>query len=214
MDKDTVNVDELELQRDVPGLIEALRHPEERTRVRTAHALERVGDEQAIPALTVALQDEAATDPAELFRGNAAWEESGSTDLIYYVRKAAWEALTAIWNRTITAFEEFAEGTDPFQVGDIVAQCRVYPGGSLMKWTEPLGSEKAARWKVLFISKREVALELVEGVHEEKKPNHKHVLHYPGYVARIGSSEEFQKLFGNIRATQYAFSAFKKVKKS
>jgi HEAT repeat protein len=87
MGNEDVHVNKLEQRKDVPGLIEALKHPEEGMRIRAANALGRVGDERAIPALTAALHDEAATDPAELFRGSPAWEEMGSAALIYYVRK-------------------------------------------------------------------------------------------------------------------------------
>jgi HEAT repeat protein len=45
-----MQVSELEQQKDVPGLIEALKHPEEGMRIRAAYALGKVGDERAIPA--------------------------------------------------------------------------------------------------------------------------------------------------------------------
>ena len=61
----------------MPALIEALQHPDEAVRIHAAQSLGRVGDERAIAALTGALADQVATDPADLFRGNPAWEESG-----------------------------------------------------------------------------------------------------------------------------------------
>ena len=195
-----MQVSELEQQKDVLGLIEALNHPEEGTRIRAANALGRVGDERAIPALTAALHDKAASDPAELFRGNSAWEEMGSDEMIYYVRNAAWDALRMIWNRTFTTFVEPLPGMKPFEVGDIVAQ-----------WKNPDSITKGARWKVLSITRNEVSLELVEGVYEENVPFHKKK-HFPGYVLRISSSDDYRHKFPGTKGNQYAFDTYRKVK--
>lgn len=200
MVNDDVNVSELELQKDVPGLIEALKHPDEGVRIRAANALGRVGDERAIPALTAALHDAAATDPAELFHGSPAWEESGSAELIYYVRNAAWTALQMIWDRTITTFVEPLPGMNPFEVGDIVAQ-----------WRRPDRVTKGARWRVLSISRNEVALELVEGVYEEPRQGKHGTRQYPGYVARISSSDDYRNRFPGTKGNQFAFDTYRKV---
>ena len=207
-----LSINELIQQKDMPGLIEALKHPEGRVREKAAFVLGRVGDERAIPALTAALKDPAYTDPSEEFRGNPAFEEMGRTDLIYKVRIEAWRALTMIWGRTVTTFMEPHPGMNPFEVGDIVAQFRVFAGGSLFCWREPDSSMRAARWKVLSISRNEVALELVEGVHEEKVPNHDSVFHFPGYVDRVSSSEDFRNKFRGTKGKQLAFDTYKKVK--
>jgi HEAT repeat protein len=116
-----MQVSELEQQKDVSGLIEALSHPEEGMRIRAANALGRVGDERAIPVLTAALHDAATSDLTELFRGSPAWEEMGSDKIINYQRNAAWDALQMIWSRAITTFVEPLPGMKPFEVGDIVA---------------------------------------------------------------------------------------------
>ena len=207
-----LSLDELIQQKDVPGLIEALKHPEGRVREKAAFVLGRVGDERAIPALAAALKDPAYTDPSEEFGESPAFEEMGREDLIYKVRNEAWRALTMIWGRTATTFLEPLPGMNPFEVGDIIAQYRVFAGGSFFCWREPDSSMRAARWKVLSISKNEVVLELVEGVHEEKVPNHDSVFHLPGYVARVSSSEDFRNKFRGTKGKQLAFDTYKKVK--
>ena len=163
--------------------------------------LGRVGDERAVPALTAALHDTAATDPAELFQGSSAWEEMGSNELIYYVRNAAWDALKMIWSRTITAFVEPLPGMKPFEVGDIVAQ-----------WRKPDSVMKGARWRVLSISRNEVSLELVEGVYEEPRQGTRGTRHYPGYVARISSPDDYRNKFPGTKGNQFAFDTYRKVK--
>jgi hypothetical protein len=127
MENDGVNISELEQKKDLSGLIEALKHPAEEIRIRAANALGRVGDERAIPALTAALADSAATDPADLFEGNRVWEELGSEKLIYLVRDAAWAAQKMIRGRTtMPPLEATLPGKDPFEVGDIVVQYRSF----------------------------------------------------------------------------------------
>lgn len=200
MVNDDVNVSELEQQEDVPGLVEALKHPNEGVRIRVADALGRVGDERAIPALTAALHDAAATDPAELFRGSPAWEEMGSAELIYYVRNAAWTALQMIWGRTVTTFVEPVAGMSPFEVGDIVAQ-----------WRNPDRVMKGARWRVLSISRNEVALELVEGVYEEPNQGQHATRQFPGYVARISSSDDYRHKHPGTKGKQFALDTYRKV---
>lgn len=207
-----LSLDELIQQRDVPGMIGALKHPDARIREKAAFVLGRVGDERAIPALIAALKDSAYTDPSEEFRGNPAFEEMGRTDLIYNVRNEAWRALTMIWGRTGTTFAEPLPGMNPFEIGDIVAQYRVFAGGSLLCWREPDSSMRAARWKVLSITKNEVVLELVEGVHEEKVPFHDSIFHFPDYVIRVSSSEDFRNKFRGTKGKQLAFDTYKKVK--
>lgn len=211
---DDLSIDELMQQKDVPGLIEALKNPEGRIRERVAFVLGRVGDKRAIPALIAALKDPAYIDPSEEFRGNPAFEEMGRTDLIYYVRKEAWRALTMIWAKTATDYVEPLPGINPFKVGDIVAQYRVYCEGSsrFSCWRNPDPSMQAARWKVLSITRNEVMLELVEGIHEEEVYNHDSIFHYPGYVARVSSSENFRNMFRGAKGKQLAFDTFKKVK--
>jgi hypothetical protein len=211
MGSDGVNVSDLEQQKDLPGLIEALKHPDEMVRVSAANALGRVGDERAIPALTAALADPAATDPAELFRGNSAWEEAGSRELIYRVRDAAWAAQKLIRSRAIiTAPLESLPGSNPFEVGDIVVQYRSfsrYSGAGFSPWGHPDSGMQGTRWKVLSITKNEVALELVEGVYEEP---HFRGRHYPGYVARISSSDDFRRKFPGTKGKQLAFDTYRK----
>lgn len=206
-----MSIDELLRLRDVPGMIEALKHPEGRVREKAAFVLGRVGDERAVPALTAALKDPAYIDPSEAFRESPSFEETGRTDLIYYVRDEAWRALTMIWNRTVTNFAEPLPGMNPFEAGDIVAQFRVFAGGSLLCWREPDSSMKGERWKVLSITKNEVILELTEGVHEEKVPNHDSVFHFPGYVIRVSSPEDFRNKFRGTKGRQLAFDTYRKV---
>ena len=201
MGNDDRYINELEQQKDVPGLIEALKHPQEGMRISAANALGRVGDERAIPALTTALHDAAATDPAELFRGSPAFEEMGSNELIYYVRNAAWDALKMIWSRTVTSFVEPLPGMNPFEVGDIVAQ-----------WRKPDSVMKGARWRVLSVSRNEVALELTEGVYEEPRQGKRGARHFPGFVARISSSDEYRNKFPGTKGNQFAFDTYRKVK--
>lgn len=212
MESIDVNVSELEQQQDVPGLIEALKHPDEWVRTSAADALGRVGDERAIPALTAALADPAATDPAELFRGNSAWEETGSTDLIYRVRDAAWAAQKLIRSRTIiTAPAETRPGMNPFEVGDIVVQYRSFnrfSGAGFSPWSQTESGMVGTRWKVLSITKNEVALELVEGVCEEPNFGGRH---FPGYVARVSSSDDFRSKFRGTKGKQLAFDTYRKV---
>lgn len=168
MEDDDVHMSELELHKDVPALSEALQHPDEAVRIHAAQALGRVGDERAIPALTGALADQAATDPADLFRGNPAWEESGSEELIYYVREAAWDALKMVRSRTRapldTAPVESVPGKNPFEVGDIVVQYRRFSGGLFPFQSGPERGMEDTWWKVTEITKNEVTLELVDGV--------------------------------------------------
>ena len=66
-----------------------------------------------------------------------------------------------------------------------------------------------ARWRVLSISKNEVALELVEGIHEETYNGKRH---FPGFVARISSTEDFRNKFPGTKRKQLALETFKKVK--
>lgn len=212
MENDGVNISELEQKKDLSGLIEALIHPDEQVRVRAANALGRVGDERAIPALTAALADSAATDPADLFEGNRAWEELGSEKLIYPVRDAAWAAQKMIRGRTsMPPLEATLPGKDPFDVGDIVVQYRAfsrYSGSGFSPWCNTEPGMVGTRWKVLSITKNEVALKLVEGVFEEF-PSRKR--HYPGYVARISSSNEFRSKFPGTKGKQLAFDTYRRV---
>jgi hypothetical protein len=213
MENDDVHVSELEQQKDVPGLIEALQHPDEAVRIHAAQALGRVGDERAIPALTGALADPAATDPADLFRGNPAWEEMGSEKLIYYVREAAWDALKMIRSRTRvpldTAPVESVPGKNPFEVGDIVMQYRRFSEFAFGPFQSgPDRGMEDTRWKVTAITKNEVTLELVDGVYERPKDNK---LHYPGYVARVSSSDSFRRKFPGTKGKQLAFDTYRKV---
>jgi hypothetical protein len=215
MGNDDVHVSELEQQEDVPGLIEALQHPDEAVRIRAAHALGRVGDERAIPALTGALADPAATDPADLFRGSPAWEEMGSKELIHRVREAAWEAQKMIRSRTRTPLDttpvESVPGKNPFEVGDIVMQYRRFPGPGFGGFQSgPDRGMEDTRWKVKAITKNEVTLELVEGVYERPKDN-KRRWHYPGYVARVSSSDSFRSKFPGTKGKQLAFDTYRKV---
>jgi HEAT repeats len=214
MEHDDMWVSELEQQKDVPGLIEALEHPDEKVRIRAAEALGRVGDEQAIPALTAALADPAATDPADLFRGNSAWEEMGSQELIYRVRDAAWEAQKLIRGKTPldTTPVESLPGKSPFEVGDIVVQYRIFTQYGLRGEFRdgPASGMEGTRWKVLSITKNEVALELVEGVYREP-PHSWGSRHNPGYVVRVSSSDEFRRKFPGTKGKQLAFDTFRKV---
>jgi HEAT repeat protein len=89
-------VGEMERTRDIPGLIAALKHHEESVRQESAEALGRIGDEQAIEALITALDDPYSFDPAVVYRGDRSWEEMGSEEMVYPVRKAAGEALDRI----------------------------------------------------------------------------------------------------------------------
>jgi hypothetical protein len=212
MENDDVNISELEQKKDLSGLIEALMHPDEQVRVDAAKALGRIGDERAIPALTAALHDTAATDPADLFEGNRTWEELGSEKLIYRVRDSAWAAQKMIRGRTsMPPLETTLPGMDPFDVGDIVVQYRSFTslrGAGFSPWCKTEPGMVGTRWKVLSIAKNEVALELVEGVFEER-PSRKR--HYPGYVARVSSSDEFRKKFPGTKGKQLAFDTYRKV---
>jgi hypothetical protein len=123
----------------------------------------------------------------------------GSDEMIYYVRIAALDALRMIWSRTIITFVEPLPGMRPFEVGDIVAQ-----------WRKPDSIMKGARWRVLSITRNEVALELIEGVCEEKEPFHKK-MHFPGYVARISSSDDYRHKYPGTKGNQFAFDTYRKV---
>jgi hypothetical protein len=211
MGTDDGHVSELEQQKDVPGLIEALEHPDEEVRIKAAEALGRVGDERAIPALTAALADHAVTDPADLFRGNRAWEEMGSEEPIYRVRDAAWEAQKMIRSRTPLdpTPVESVPGRDPFEVGDIVVQYRRFleHGFGGFQGGPDRGME-GTRWKVTAITKNEVSLELVEGVCKDPTSKKRH---YPGYVARVSSSDAFRWKFPGTKGKQLAFDTYRKV---
>jgi hypothetical protein len=201
MGNDDVDVSELEQRQDVPGLIEALQHPDEFVRRRAADALGRVGDERALPALTKALADPAATDPADLFSDSPAWQELGSEELIYYVRNAAWDAHKRIRRRTRAPLEptpvESVPGKDPFEVGDIVVRAG------------PERGMEDTKWKVTAITRNEVTLELVEGVCE--RPEDKQRWHLPGYVFRLGRSDDFHIRYPTSNAKQVAFATYRKV---
>lgn len=208
MGNDDVDVSELETQNDVPGLIEALQHPDEVVRLRAAHALGRVGDERALPALTKALADPWAIDPEEEFSDSPAWQEMGSKELIYRVRTAAWDAYKMIRSRTRTPLDpapvESVPGKDPFEVGDIVMQ--YLSRGAL---SGPERGMEDTKWKVKAITRTEVTLELVEGVCE--RPKDKQRWHLPGYVLRVGRSEDFRVRYPNTNAKQVAFATYRKV---
>jgi HEAT repeats len=206
MEDDHVDVDELRQQKDVPRLIEALKHPDESVRMRAAHALGEVGDEQAIPALTAALADPAATDPAEYFRGNPAWEEMGSDKPIYLVRSAARHALEDIRRRYPPIVVEPIPGEDPFQVGDIVVQTRHFKDMWGFVDTPSYGMADA-KWRVKKITNREVVLELVEGI--VKYPTFQR---RPGYVDRVSSSEGFRAKFPGCKGNQQAFDTYRKIR--
>jgi hypothetical protein len=212
MGNDDVQVDELEQQKDVPGLIEALQHPDEGVRISAAHALGRVGDERALPALTNALSDPAATDPADLFSDSPAWQETGSKELIYYVRTAAWDAHRMIRSRTRTPVDttpvEPVPGKDPFAVGDIVMQYRRSAGYGPGQSGPERGMEDT-KWKVKAITRNEVTLELVAGVYE--RPKDKQRWHLPGHVIRVGGSDDFRDRFPNTNGKKLAFATYRKV---
>ncbi len=215
MENDEVHVNELEQQKDVPGLIEALQHPNEMVRLGAAHALERVGDERALLALAGALADPVASDPADTFQGNPAWEEMGSEELTYEVREAAWDAHKMIRSRTRTPLDtnpvESVPGKNPFEVGDIVMQYRRFSeyGSGLL--SGPDRGMEDTKWKVTAITKNEVALELVEGVYERPEDNKSRRWHLPGYVARVSSSESFRNNFRGTKGKQLAFDTYRKV---
>ena len=213
MENDLADVNQLQQQKDVPGLIEALKHPDEGVRMSAAHALAKVGDERAIPALTAALADPAATDPAEYFRGNRAWEEMGSDKPIYLVRQAARYALEMIRGRfpPITAPVQAAEpvpGEDPFRVGDIVVQTRHFREGQVFSgfYDGPAYGMAGTKWKVMNINKAEVVLTLVEGVFKTVSGQK-----YPGHVERVSSSEKFREKFRGCKGNQQAFDTYRKV---
>lgn len=213
MENDLVDVNQLQQQKDVPGLIEALKHPDESVRMNAAFALGKVGDERAIPALTAALADPAATDPAEYFRGNRAWEEMGSDKPIYLVRQAARQALEMIRSKyppittsvQATWVAEPIPGKDPFQVGDIVVQYRHFTEGTGF-YDGPGYGMAGTKWKVMKITDDEVVLTLVEGI--LKYPTFRKT---PGYVARISSSENFRAKFPGCKGNQQAFDMYRKV---
>ena len=212
MEDDHVDVNELQQQKDVPRLIEALKHPNESVRRNAALALGEVGDAQAIPALTAALADPAATDPAELFSGSRAWEEMGSDKPIYLVRKAARQALEKIRRRypriatpvQATRVVEPIPGEDPFQAGDIVVQYRHFTEGT--GFVDGPGYGMAVtKWKVMKITDDEVVLKLVEGI--LKYPSFQKT---PGYVDRVRSSENFRAKFPGCKGNQQAFDMYRK----
>jgi hypothetical protein len=116
-----------------------------------------------------------------------------------------------IWRRTITTFVEPLPGMNPFEVGDIVAQYRAFSESGFMPWVEPDRGMQGTRWRVLSISRNEIILELVEGVYKDKELFHSK-LHFPGYVARISSSDNFRNKFPGTKGKQLAFDTFKKVK--
>lgn len=213
MENDDVDVIELEQKKDVPALIEALKHPNESVRINAANILGKVGDERAIPALTAALADPAATDPAEYFRGNRAWEEMGSDEPIYFVRKAARQALEMIRNRyapSVTPPQalrvvEPIPGKDPFQVGDIVVQVRHFIDETGFCDGPGFGMA-GTKWKVKKITDEVVVLKLVEGIYNLisfKKT--------PGYVAWVSSSEGFRVKFPGCKGNQQAFDTYRKL---
>ena len=128
------------------------------------------------------------------------------------MRDAAWGAQKLIRSRTIitTPVESFP-GRNPFEVGDIVMQYRAFSrfsGSGFSPWCQTESGMVGTRWKVLSITKNEVALELVEGVYEEP---HFGGRHYPGYVARISSSDDFRRKFPGTKGKQLAFDTYRKV---
>ncbi len=52
----------------------------------------------------------------------------------------------------------------------------------------------------------------MEGVHEEKAPFHDPVFHFPAYVARISSPEDFRNKFRGAKGKQLAFDTYRKAK--
>lgn len=63
-------------------------------------------------------------------------------------------------------------------------------------------------WKVTAITKHEVTLELVDWVY--KRPTDKKLC-YPGYVARVSSSDSFRRKFPGTKGRQLAFDTYRKV---
>ena len=201
MENNSAHINELEQQKNVLGLIELISGPDGVGRIRAACALGRIGDERAVPALIAALHDSESYNPAEIFGGSSAFEELGSDQPIYPVRSAAWDALRMIWSRTVTTFEEPIPGRNPFEVGDIVAQ-----------WRDPDSVTKGARWRVLSISKNEVALELVVGIYVEPGMGYRGTRHFPGYIARISSSVDYRNRHPGTKGNHFALTSYKKVK--
>jgi hypothetical protein len=96
-----IDIPGLQAAHDIPGLIAALQQPDGSVRRAAAAALGLVGDERALAALSAALEDPYSYDPAELFGNNQAWQEMGSEELVYPVRRAASLALESIRARSV-----------------------------------------------------------------------------------------------------------------
>lgn len=205
-------------------MIEALKHPNESVRVDAALALFKVGDERAIPALTAALEDPAATDPAVLHRGDRSWEEMGSDEPDYLVRKAARLALDMIRRRHPAPTTAISPNTGetqpaapvqaaqphavevPFQVGDIVEQYRHHTQDGFVNG--PRAESIGTKWKVVGITDELVSLELVEGIEDWT-----YFKYSPGDVMTLGSSEYYRAAFPDSKGYQQVFDTFRKIGK-
>jgi hypothetical protein len=203
----TVDVEKLEREKDIYGLLAALKDRDGKIRLEAVKALGRVGDARVTPALTPLLNDPYSEDPADLYRCNREWEEMGDESPIYLVANAAREVL-----EIFSSSPADAQGVDYFTIkaGDLVKAWRRFFQNHFEDWTNDFIN---STWRVLSLGPEDVHLFLEKGEYLEgwDSENNKWIYHEPGFTLHLKNSNFYNQAFPDSLPYQEFLDTFMKV---